>query len=66
MELKFRIMSVDKKDYKVVEVQYGYVTRYVVKKKFLWFFWKNVKDHTGCDVESSSKRKAQAYINFLK
>jgi hypothetical protein len=59
-------MSTRKKDYKVVEVQYGYVTRYVVKKKFLWFFWKNVKDHTGCDVESSSKRKAQAYINFLK
>jgi hypothetical protein len=59
-------MSTNKKDYKVVEVQYGYVTRYVVKKKFLWFFWKNVKDHTGCDVESSSKRKAQAYINFLK
>jgi len=60
------MMSVNKKNYKVVEVQYGYTTRYVVKKKFLWFFWKNVKDHTGYDVESSSKRKAQAYINFLK
>jgi hypothetical protein len=55
-----------KKDYKIEEVQYGYTTKYVVKKRTLWFFWKTLKNNAGYDVESSSKRKAQAYINFLK
>ena len=59
-------MSVNKKDYKVVGIQYGYVTRYVVKKKFLWFFWKTIKENTGYDMEYTTKRSAQAYINFLK
>jgi hypothetical protein len=66
MELKSRIMSVNKKNYKVVEVQYGYTTKFVVKKKVLWFFWKSIKNHSGFDMEYSSKRGAQAYINFLK
>ena len=55
-----------KKDYKVVEVQYGYTTKYVVKKKALWFFWKTIKNASGFDMEYNSKRAAQAYINFLK
>ena len=60
------MMSVNKKDYKVVEVDYGFVPKYVVKKKFLWFFWKTVKNHAGFDMEYTSKKAAQAYINFLK
>lgn len=48
-------MSVNKNDYKVEEVPNGYV----VKKKVWWIFWKTVKCF-------DSKRKAHAYINFLK
>jgi hypothetical protein len=59
-------MSVNKKDYRVVPVQYGYETRYVVKKRFLWFFWKSIKNHSGYDMEYNTKRAAQSYINFLK
>lgn len=55
-----------KKDYKVVDVQYGYETRYVVKKRILWFFWKTIKNNAGYDMEYTTKRGAQAYINFLK
>ena len=59
-------MSVNKKDYKIVEVVDGYVTNYAVKKRFLWFFWRTVKNHAGNYMEYTSKRAAQAYINFLK
>ena len=59
-------MSTNKKDYKVVEVQYGYTTKYTVQKKFLWFFWKTIKNNAGYDMEYDTKRGAQAYINFLK
>ncbi len=59
-------MSVNKKNYRVTEVQHGYITTYTVQKKFLWFFWKTVKNASGFDMEYKSKRAAQAYINFLK
>ena len=59
-------MSVNKKDYKIVEVQDGYETKYAVKKRFLWFFWKTVKNNAGFDIEYTSRRAAQSYINFLK
>ena len=59
-------MSVNKKNYKVEEVQYGYSTKYVVKKRVLWFFWKTIKNNAGYDMEYTTKRGAQAYINFLK
>ena len=59
-------MNVNKKDYKVVEVQDGYTTKYAVKKRFLWFFWKSIKNHAGFDVQYDTKRAAQSYINFLK
>jgi hypothetical protein len=59
-------MSVNKKDYKIVEVQDGYQTKYAVKKRFLWFFWKTVKNNAGFDIEYTSRRAAQSYINFLK
>mgnify|MGYP001427150433 FL=1 len=59
-------MSVNKKNYKIVEVQDGYQTKYAVKKRFLWFFWKTVKNHAGFDMEYTSRKAAQAYINFLK
>lgn len=59
-------MSVNKKNYRVVEVQDGYETKYAVKKRFLWFFWKTVKNHAGFDIEYTSRRAAQSYINFLK
>ena len=59
-------MSVNKKDYKVVEVTHGFTTRYVVKKRVLWFFWKSIKNHSGYDMEYNTKRAAQAYINFLR
>jgi hypothetical protein len=59
-------MSVNKKDYKVVEVDYGFITKYVVKKRFLWFFWKTIKNYEGIDMEYASRKGAQAYINFLK
>ena len=59
-------MSVNKKDYKIVEVQDGYETKYAVKKRFLWFFWKTVKNRAGFDMEYTSRKAAQAYINFLK
>jgi hypothetical protein len=59
-------MSVNKKNYKIVEVQDGYQTKYAVKKRFLWFFWKTVKNNAGFDIEYTSKRAAQSYINFLK
>ena len=55
-----------KKDYKIVEVQYDFSTKYVVKKKFLWFFWKTVKNNAGFDMEYTTKRGAQAYINFKR
>lgn len=59
-------MSVNKKDYKIVEVQDGYQTKYAVKKRFLWFFWKTIKNNAGFDIEYTSRRAAQSYINFLK
>jgi hypothetical protein len=59
-------MSINKKDYKIVEVQYDFSTKYVVKKKFLWFFWKTIKNNAGFDMEYSTKRGAQAYINFKR
>jgi hypothetical protein len=59
-------MSTRKKDYKVVEINYGFTTRYIVQKKFLWFFWKTIKNNAGYDMEYTTKRGAQAYINFLK
>lgn len=59
-------MSVNKNDYKVVEVQPGNATKYVVKKRFLWFFWKTIKNNAGYATEYTTKRGAQAYINFLK
>jgi hypothetical protein len=59
-------MSINKKNYKIVEVQYDFSTKYVVKKKFLWFFWKTIKNNAGFDMEYSTKRGAQAYINFKR
>jgi hypothetical protein len=59
-------MSIKKKNYKIVEVHYGYTTKYTVQKKFLWFFWKTIKNNAGYDMEYTTKRGAQAYINFLK
>ena len=58
-------MSVNKKNYRVVKVPYAYST-YVVQKRFLWFFWKTVKNRAGFNMEYTSRRGAQAYINFLK
>ena len=53
------MMSVNKKDYKVVEAMHGYEKVYEVRKKFLWIFWKHIKTFP-------NKRTAHAYINFLK
>lgn len=66
MELKFRIMSINKKDYKVTELVHGFSRVYCVKKRVLWFFWKTVKNNAGYNAEYTTKRGAQAYINFLK
>jgi hypothetical protein len=60
------MMSVNKKDYKVVEETDGYMRYYVVQKRFLWFFWKTVKNRAGFNMEYTSRKAAQAYINFLK
>jgi len=60
------MMSVNKKDYKVVEEKDGYQTYYVVKKRFLWFFWKTVKNNSGSAMRYTSRKGAQAYINILK
>ena len=59
-------MSVNKKNYKVVEVTDGHMTWYLVKKKFLWLFWKTIKNNSGSPMRYTSKKAAQAYINFLK
>ena len=59
-------MSVNKKNYKIVEVKYKYATKYVVKKKVFWFFLKSIRNASGYVRESDLKRAAQAYINFLK
>jgi hypothetical protein len=55
-----------KKDYKIVEEQHGYQTKYVVKKRVLWFFWTTIKNNAGFKMAYDTKRAAQAYINFLK
>lgn len=55
-----------KKDYKVEAVEYGFTNKYVVKRRVLWFFWKTIKNNAGYDMEYTTKRGAQAYINFLK
>jgi hypothetical protein len=60
------MMSVNKKDYKVVEEKDGYMTWYLVKKKFLWFFWNTIKNNSGSPMRYTSRKAAQAYINFLK
>lgn len=59
-------MSVNKKDYKIVEEDYGYSTIFVVKKRFLWIFWKSIKNASGNTMYYETRRGAQAYINFLK
>ena len=59
-------MSVNKKDYKIVEEQHGYETRYVVKKRILCFFWRTAKTKSGEPAVYITRRAAQAYINFLK
>jgi|LauGreDrversion4_2_1035121.scaffolds.fasta_scaffold2381635_1 hypothetical protein len=60
------MMSVNKNDYKIVEVKDGYETKYAVKKRFLGFFWKTIKNHAGFKIIYNSRKAAQAYINFLK
>ena len=55
-----------KKDYKIVEVTHGFHTKYTVKKRVFWIFWKTVKNNAGFDVAYDTKRAAQSYINFLK
>jgi hypothetical protein len=59
-------MNINKNDYKVTELMDGFSRVYCVKKRVLWFFWKTVKHDNGHDKWFLSKRKAQAYINFLK
>jgi hypothetical protein len=55
-----------KKNYKVEAAEYGFTNKYIVKKRVLWFFWKTIKNNAGYDMEYTTKRGAQAYINFLK
>jgi hypothetical protein len=55
-----------KKDYKIVEEQHGYQTKYVVKKRVLWFFWTTIMNNAGFKMSFDTKRGAQAYINFQK
>jgi hypothetical protein len=55
-----------KKDYKIVEVQNGNTTKFVVKKRTFRFFWKTIKNNAGFDMGYDTKRAAQSYINFLK
>ena len=59
-------MSVNKKDYKIVEEQHGFQTKYVVKKRGLCFFWTTIKNNAGFKMAYDTKRAAQSYINFLK
>lgn len=59
-------MSTKKENYKVEEIQLDGLTKYVVKKKSFWIFWNDVKDDYDQVIVYDSKRKAQAYINFLK
>ena len=55
-----------KKDYKIVEVKDGHTTKFVVKKRTLWFFWQTIKNNAGFKMAFDTKRGAQAYINFQK
>jgi hypothetical protein len=59
-------MNAKKENYKVEEIQNDGLIKYIVRKKAFLFFWSDVKDHTGNVIVYDSKRKAQAYINFLK
>jgi hypothetical protein len=59
-------MNAKKENYKVVEIQIDELTKYIVRKKAFLFFWSDVKDHTNEVIVYDTKRKAQAYINFLK
>jgi len=59
-------MNAKKENYKVVEIQIDELTRYIVRKKAFLFFWSDVKDDTNEVIVYDTKRKAQAYINFLK
>jgi hypothetical protein len=59
-------MNAKKENYKVVEIQIDELTKYIVRKKAFLFFWSDVKDDTNEVIVYDSKRKAQAYINFLK
>jgi hypothetical protein len=59
-------MNAKKENYKVEEIQIDGLTKYIVRKKAFLFFWSDVKDDTGNVIVYDSKRKAQAYINFLK
>jgi hypothetical protein len=59
-------MNAKKENYKVEEIQNDGLIKYTVRKKAFLFFWSDVKDHTNQVIVYDSKRKAQAYINFLK
>jgi hypothetical protein len=59
-------MNAKKENYKVVEIQINELTKYIVRKKAFLFFWSDVKDDTNEVIVYDTKRKAQAYINFLK
>jgi hypothetical protein len=59
-------MNAKKENYKVVEIQIDELTKYIVRKKAFLFFWSDVKDDTNEVIVYDTKRKAQAYINFLK
>jgi hypothetical protein len=59
-------MNAKKENYKVEEIQNDGLIKYIVRKKAFLFFWSDVKDDTGNVIVYDSKRKAQAYINFLK
>ena len=59
-------MNAKKENYKVEEIQNDGLTKYIVRKKAFLFFWSDVKDDTNQVIVYDSKRKAQAYINFLK
>lgn len=67
--LKFKVVSEERKNHRVVELKESSLFAVQKKTKFLFFFtrWVFVKNHTEKYIMTYEKfRAAQAYINFLK
>lgn len=48
--------------YRIKAYHYKNYSKYYPQQKFLWF-WKNIEDILGCDIDFSSQKNAQKFLD---